>query len=74
MYLADRAGEPWLRQYQVQTLVIVPDGVLRLIPLGALYDGEHYLIERYAIATFPVLPCSKPRLCSNMGSPRCWSE
>lgn len=48
-------AEPWLRQYQVQTLVIVPDGVLRLIPLGALYDGEHYLIERYAIATSPGL-------------------
>jgi len=48
-------AEPWLRQYQVQTLVIVPDGVLRLIPLGALYDGQHYLIERYAIATSPGL-------------------
>ena len=35
--------------------MIVPDGVLRLIPLGALYDGEHYLIERYAIATSPGL-------------------
>lgn len=43
--------KPWLEQHQVQTLVMVPDGVLRLIPLGALYDGEHYLVEHYAPAT-----------------------
>jgi CHAT domain-containing protein len=47
--------ESWLREHQVQTLVVVPDGVLRLIPLAALYDGEHYLIERYALATSPGL-------------------
>lgn len=41
-----------LRQHQIKTLVFVPDGPLRNLPLGALYDrtsGE-YLIEEYAIA------------------------
>ncbi len=41
-----------LQQHQIETLVFVPDGPLRNLPLGALYDrtsGE-YLIEQYAIA------------------------
>jgi CHAT domain-containing protein len=37
------------------TLVFVPDGPLRTIPLAVLYDGERFLIERYAIATTPGL-------------------
>ncbi|RMD67621.1 MAG: CHAT domain-containing protein, partial [Cyanobacteria bacterium J149] len=32
------------------TLVFVLDGNLRSIPIGSLYDGEQYLIEKYAIA------------------------
>ncbi|TAN47298.1 MAG: CHAT domain-containing protein [Methylococcaceae bacterium] len=43
-------AEPWLRGQRTQTLVVVPDGVLRLIPFAALHDGEHYLIEQYALA------------------------
>ncbi|WP_159788217.1 CHAT domain-containing protein [Sodalinema gerasimenkoae] len=41
-----------LKEHDIETLVFVPDGSLRNIPLGALYDrtsGE-YLIEQYAIA------------------------
>lgn len=34
----------------VKTLVFIPDGMLRNLPLGALYDGKQYLIEKYAIA------------------------
>ncbi|MBD2256836.1 CHAT domain-containing protein [Pseudanabaena sp. FACHB-2040] len=37
------------------TLVFVQDGVLRSVPMAALYDGQHYLIERYAVATTPSL-------------------
>ena len=37
------------------TLVFVPDGPLRTIPLAVLHDGERFLIERYAIATTPAL-------------------
>ncbi|MDG4555220.1 MAG: CHAT domain-containing protein [Candidatus Competibacter sp.] len=40
---------------QVETLVIVPDGPLRTIPLAALHDGEGFLVRRYAVATTPGL-------------------
>ncbi|CAK0750678.1 conserved hypothetical protein [Gammaproteobacteria bacterium] len=39
----------------VDTLVFVPDGALRLLPLAALNDGAHYLLERFAVATSPGL-------------------
>ena len=39
----------------VDTLVLVPGGVLRTVPLAVLHDGERFLIERYAIATSPGL-------------------
>lgn len=52
--------EPWFREHQVQTLVMVPDGALRLIPPAALHDGEHYLIENYALATSPGLTLFEP--------------
>jgi CHAT domain-containing protein len=37
----------------IDTLVMVPDGVFRLIPFAALYDGNSYLIEKYALVTLP---------------------
>jgi CHAT domain-containing protein len=46
---------PELAAREIDTLVIVPDGPLRTIPLAALHDGQRFLIERYAIATTPGL-------------------
>jgi CHAT domain-containing protein len=40
---------------QPATLVLVPDGPLRTIPLAVLHDGERFLVERYAVATTPGL-------------------
>jgi CHAT domain-containing protein len=40
---------------EVDTLIIVPDGVLRTIPFAALHDGDQYLISKYAIKTLPGL-------------------
>ncbi|MGF1490124.1 MAG: CHAT domain-containing protein [Prochloraceae cyanobacterium] len=40
---------------EVQNLVFVMDGALRNIPVAALFDGENYLIEQYAIAYAPTL-------------------
>ncbi|NJN88261.1 MAG: CHAT domain-containing protein, partial [Leptolyngbyaceae cyanobacterium SL_7_1] len=45
----------------VQTLVFVLDGALRNVPMGALNDGEHYLIEQYSIALTPGLQLLAPR-------------
>jgi CHAT domain-containing protein len=50
-----------LDRQQVDTLVIVPDGALRTIPLAALHDGEQFLIARYALVTTPGLTLTDPR-------------
>jgi len=47
--------EPVLRETEPKTLVIVPDGPLRTIPLAVLHDGERFLVERFALATTPGL-------------------
>ncbi|NER27143.1 MAG: CHAT domain-containing protein [Symploca sp. SIO1C4] len=43
----------YLDPKQIKTLVFIPDGILRSIPMNALYDGEKFLVEKYAIATTP---------------------
>ncbi|NJN20365.1 MAG: CHAT domain-containing protein, partial [Leptolyngbya sp. RL_3_1] len=46
---------------QIETLVFVPDGLLRNLPMGVLYDGNQYLIEKdYAIAVAPRLTLFRP--------------
>ena len=50
-----------LDKHKVETLVIVPDGALRTIPLSALHDGERFLVARYAVATTPGLTLTDPR-------------
>jgi CHAT domain-containing protein len=42
-----------LKDNNISTLIYIPDGVLRKIPLGILSDGQHYLIEHYAVVTNP---------------------
>jgi CHAT domain-containing protein len=44
-----------LEAHAIKTLLFVPDGPLRLVPLAALFDGEHFLVEQYAVATLPGL-------------------
>ncbi|MEM1395331.1 MAG: CHAT domain-containing protein, partial [Cyanobacteria bacterium P01_H01_bin.150] len=38
-----------------KTLVFVLDGLLRNVPMSALYDGQQYLIEKYAVTLSPGL-------------------
>jgi CHAT domain-containing protein len=49
-----------LEQWQTDTLVIVPDGKLRTIPFSALHNGEHFLVEDYALAVTPALKLYPP--------------
>lgn len=56
-----RPLESELAKHNVDTLVIVPDGALRTIPLTALHDGEKFLIAKYAVATTPGLRLTDPR-------------
>lgn len=60
--------EPWLQENQVQTLVVVPDGVMRLIPLAALHDGHRFLAERYAVSVSPGLSLIAPAHLEMRGS------
>lgn len=49
---------PYLQEVARQgldTLVFVPEGLLRTIPFAALHDGRGFLIDRYAVATIPSL-------------------
>ncbi len=39
-----------LRQAKAQTLMWSLDGALRYVPIAALYDGQHYLIEQYRVS------------------------
>ncbi len=71
-YIADYDQAPgkqlyrWLIQpfeqdfADVKTLVFVNDGLLRSVPMAALYDGEQYLIEKFAVATTPSLTLTAP--------------
>jgi CHAT domain-containing protein len=45
----------------VNTLVFIPDEVLRDLPMSSLYDGKHYLIEKYATAVSPGLQLLDPK-------------
>jgi CHAT domain-containing protein len=55
-----RPIEPMLDAHQIDTLVIVPDSVLRVIPFAALYDGRNFLIEHYATAIAPSMHLIDP--------------
>lgn len=39
-----------LKDGGVKTLVFVLDGILRNVPMAILYDGQQYLVEKYAVA------------------------
>jgi CHAT domain-containing protein/tetratricopeptide (TPR) repeat protein len=56
-----RPIEDRLQAAHIDTIVFIPDGPLRTIPLGALNDGKHFLIERYAVATAPGLSLVQPK-------------
>ncbi len=49
---------------QPKTLVFVLDNILQTVPMSALYDGEQYLIEKYAIALTPGLRLLNPQVNS----------
>jgi CHAT domain-containing protein len=54
-----------IRQHLVEngidTLVIVPDGAIRTIPLASLHDGENFLIKEFAVAVAPGLTMIDPK-------------
>ncbi len=53
-------AESALSEHNIHTLVFVPDGQFRSIPMAALYDGEQYLLEKYSVALTPGLKLLGP--------------
>lgn len=56
-----RPVDAHLSEQGIKTLVFVLDGVLRNVPMAALYDGQQYLIEKYSVALTPGLQLLEPR-------------
>jgi CHAT domain-containing protein len=56
-----RPLEPIFAKFELDTLVIVPDGPLRMIPFAALHDGKQFVIAKYAVATTPGLNLTDPK-------------
>ncbi len=56
-----RPLEKDLAATQTKTLVFVLDGDLKNIPMGALSDGDRFLIERYSLALTPGLQLLEPQ-------------
>lgn len=65
-----RPLESHLKSSNIKTLIFVPDGPLRTVPLAALYDGKQFLIERYAFASIPALNLVDPRPLRSVSSVR----
>ncbi|MFB2895860.1 CHAT domain-containing protein [Aerosakkonemataceae cyanobacterium BLCC-F50] len=50
-----RPAETELAANGIKTLVFVPDGLLRSLPMATLHDGQQYLIEKYSVVFTPGL-------------------
>jgi CHAT domain-containing protein len=62
-----------LQAAQIETLVFIQDGILRSIPMTALYDGKQFLVEQYAIASTLSFSLIDPTQLEQ-GSLRVWSN
>lgn len=56
-----RPEEAELAASNIKTLVFVPDGALRDLPMAALHDGKQYLIEKYSVVLTPGLQLLQPQ-------------
>ena len=59
-----RPAEGLLKENGIDTLVFVPDGILRTVPMAALYDGKDFLIQHYAVAVTPGLTLTESESAS----------
>jgi CHAT domain-containing protein len=62
-----------LQRNHTKTLVFVLDGVLRNMPMSALYDGNQYLVEKYNLALTPGLRLLPPQGAKAHGQLRVFS-
>lgn len=50
---------------EIKTLAFVLDGLLKNVPVAALYDGKQYLIEKYNLALAPGMQLLDPKPIAN---------
>ncbi|WP_354635439.1 CHAT domain-containing protein [Planktothricoides raciborskii] len=50
-----------LDNHAIQNLVLIMDSGLRSLPVAALHDGEHFLVEKYSLGMMPSLSLTDPR-------------
>ena len=50
-----------LREENIETLVFVPDGPLRTVPVAALHDGDTFLVNDFGVAVTPGLALINPQ-------------
>lgn len=60
-----RPYERDLAAYKIDTLVFVPDGALRTIPMAALHNGKEFLVQQVATVVTPGLNLTDPRPLSS---------
>lgn len=58
--------EPLMANGRLDTMVFVPDGAMRTIPMSALHDGDKFLIEKYAVAVTPGLELMEAKSVSQV--------
>lgn len=56
-----RPLEKALMEERIDTLIFIPDGMLRTIPMGALHDGKDFLIGKYTVVTTPGITLTDPQ-------------
>ena len=56
-----RPLEPDLSAVSATTLIFVPDGPLRSVPMAALHDGKQFLVRKYALGITPGMNLTDPR-------------
>ena len=54
-------AESLLQENNIETLLVIPDGILRTIPFAAIYDGDEFMIQKYALATTPGISLTFPK-------------
>lgn len=50
-----RPIETELISRNIHTLSFAPDGALRMVPMSTLFDGQSFLVEKYAISVIPFM-------------------
>ena len=61
-------GLPLLRTYDIETVLFVPGGPLRTVPLAALHNGDQFLIEQFSVATTPAIGLTETPVADDIAS------